>query len=723
MSRFSVALAVGITLLTALFFAPSALAVDEQGSQHWKDFIHYSRVARLDLAAAHGKSLVDLQLEPEALLEVVEDSPYAKDFAKDIERMMGMSGEAAHGIAEVAALVDKAIDDAKIAVIRDLDRIAGEIEKLDTGLRARTNAVRRLKEAGEYAAPQLLRVVLAESDREKELRPYAIEALVAIGRPVVLPLSEALSELPTPAQQDVVRILGRIRYPLALPYLKQLSENSRVDEATQQVITDALIAITRGREIDVEASAASLYLDLAEDYYAGKASLTLEPGAETNLRWMTSASGNLTYQRVPTEIYVDVMAMQATRRALELDSDLGDALSLWITANFRRANNLPEGVDDPSYSDEMRSPRFYATLAGPNHVKPTLMRALKAHDAELALDGIRALGATAGSDLLVEQPEALVGALSAGDRRVRYEAAFVIAKSQPTEDFEGAGRVIPVLAEAVRQTTKPVALVVAEERKTLNTLAAAVRDAGQFEVIQSTDPANVADELLTVTGVDLAVIQGPVSSINAFNVGRAQQYKVSAAPLVVVATPDQVTAVNRLFVDDTRAVVTPAGGSPTQLASAINKALASTQAGQIDADQAEAYATESLTLLRELAVAGSEVLDSNLAKAAVVEALDDPREAVVIAAASVLSEIGGVESQQAIADAALDAERDEALRITLLGSLGRCARNHGTQITLRQANQLRQLVDHSTDDLADAAAAAYGALNMPSAHSTKLIVE
>ncbi len=723
MSRFSVALAVGITLLTALVFASPASALDEQGSQHWKDFIHYSRVARLDLAAANGQALVEMALAPEALLEVVEESPYAKGFAKDLERMKRMSGEGTHGVADVAARVEKAIDDAKIAVIRNIDRIAGEIDKLDTGLRARTNAVRRLKEAGEYATPQLLKVVLAESDRDKQLRPYAIEALAAIGRPVVLPLSESLRDLPAATQQDVARILGRIRYPLALPYLKQLAEDPQTDESTHAVVVEALLSVTRGRELDPQTSAASLYLKLARDYYDNTPSLTLEPDAETNLRWMVSDGGNLTYQRVPTAIYIDVMAMQAARRALELDADLGDALSVWITANFRRENRLPEGVNDPSYGEEMRSPRFYATLAGPDHVTPTLVKALAAHDAELALDGIRALAATAGGELLVEAPEALVQALSASDRRVRYEAAFAIAHAKPAEDFEGAGRVIPVLAEAVRQTTKPVALVVAEQRETLNGLSAAVRDAGQFEVIQATDIVNLGDELLTVTGVDLVVIQGPVSTINAFNVGRAQQYKVASAPMVAVAGADQISAVNRLFADDTRTVVTPADGKPAQLAAAINQALATMRGGAIDEAQAEAYATESLSLLEDLAIAESQVLDASLAKAAVIEALDDPRTAVVIAAAAVLAEVGGPEGQQAIADAALDAERDEGLRITLLGSLGRCARNHGTQISLRQATRLRQLVDGSSGEMADAAAAAYGALNMPSAHSTKLIVD
>ena len=539
MSRQRFALASCLVMLAMLVSVAPAWALDEQASEYWDDFIHYSRVARLDLAASNGKALLDQQLEADALLEVIEESPYAESYLRDLERMQSMTGEKLHGIAAVAACVQEAINEAKMAVIRDPDRIAAEIERLDYGLRARKMAVARLVEAGEYAAPQLVDVVRADTERAKALRPYAIEALVQIGRPVVLPLSESMDSLPVEAQQDVARVLGRIGYPLALPYLQAVVERSGTDDRTRAVLRESIEEIASKRGLSSNTPASAFYLLLAEDYYANRESLTLEPTATHNLRWIVTDSGLLTYQRIPTEIYIDVMTMQATRRSLELNPNGSDALSLWLASNFRRENRLTEGMVDPSYGEEMRSPAYYATLAGPSHVKPVLRRAMDAGDYELALDAVRALSATAGNDVVLYDGDALIGALNAPDRRVRYATAFTLAEAQPTAPFQGAGRVVPVLAEAVRQDTKPVVMVVADDQTTINSLVSKARGVGNFDVISSRGVGMSSDELLTVTGVDVVVIEGAASFINAFNVGRGSVYKIAASPMVVLRQPER----------------------------------------------------------------------------------------------------------------------------------------------------------------------------------------
>ncbi len=722
MSRQRFALTACLMMLAVALSVAPAKALDEQASEYWNDFIHYSRVARLDLAASNGQALVDQGLEAEALLEVIEQSPYADSYPRDLVRMQNMSGEKLYGIKQVAVQVEEAINDAKIAVIRDPARIADEIDKLDQGLRARKIAVSRLVEAGEYAVPQLVEVVRADSARNKELRPYAIEALVQMNRPVVLPLSESLGSLPLDAQQDVARILGRIGYPLALPYLKEVAERPDTDDKTLAVLRESISRLVAKRGLSPETAASAFYLLLAEDYYAGRESLILEPTASHNLRWMVDDAGQLTYQRIPTEIYIDVMTMQATKRSLKLNPNGSDALSLWLASNFRRENRLPVGVIDPSYSSEMRSPQYYATLAGPAHVKPVLRRALTAGDYELALDAVDALSDTAGHDVVLYEGDSLINALNAPDRRVRYATAFTLAKAQPQTPFEGAGRVVPVLAEAVRQDVKPVVMVVAEDQTTINSLVSKVRGVGNFDVISSRGVGTSGDELMTVTGVDVVVIQGPASFINAFNVGRGSVYKIAASPLVVLAAPGELTAVNRLLAGEVNVAITRQDAGNIEITEAINQAFDSMRGGAIDAEAASDYALEALGLLREIAM-GSRVYDAALAKPALILALGDRRDAVVLGAARVLSEVGGSDAQQAIAAAALNGDRSTQMKIRLLGLLSNCARKHGPSITEYQADQLLKLVNEARGPLADAASAAYGALNMPSAHSTRAILD
>lgn len=721
MSAKRFALALGALLIALSAAAPASAQDHTDANQLWEDFIHYSRIARLDLAAANGKALVDLKLEAKALLAAIEASPYADSFARDLSRMKQMAGEKTFDIASVATAVEQAVDAAKIAVIRDPHRIAAEIEKFDQGLRPRLLAIRRLKEAGEYATPQLLDVIGAETARQKQLRPYAIQALVDIGRPVVLPLCEALGDLPPVAQQDVARVLGQIGYPMAMPYLKELASKQGADAATKKVVEESLAAIAKNRAVSPEMPAATLFYMLAEDYYANHESLTLEPDAPANLLWYADERGELRYLRVPTAVYVDAMAMRSSKRALSLNRDLGEALSLWIAANFRRENRLPDGASDPSYGDQMRSPQFYAWSAGPTYVEPVLARALRDRDPDLALDAIESLARTAGNDAVAGQAEPLLTALRYPDRRVRFEAANAIAAAQPDADFTGSGRVVPVLAEAVRQGSRPVALVVAPTQEAQNKLAGTVRDAGSFDVIMSGGGEDLGEQLMTAAGVDVIVIQADPAFVGSFATARAKTYKIVSAPMVVMAAEGQDATITRMYQDDPTVFVTQYAAGAEQVAAQISEAMGASKGATIDAAAAERYATTALGMMRDLAIARSTVFDVKLAEAALIEALVDDRDSVAAGAAAVLSIIGGAEGQQATATALLDDARGTNLRIELLGSLAESARAHGTLITDRQAEQLRELVSTSRGRLADAAAAAYGALKQPSSRTTELI--
>ena len=103
---------------------------------------------------------------------------------------------------------------------------------------------------------------------------------------------------------------------------------------------------------------------------------------------------------VPGPVLGDVLAMQSARTALSLDPDLDAALSLYIMANLRRENRLPEGENDASYPASRRSPAFYAMAAGPRRLHDVLDIALTDSDADLALDAIAGLSATASLEAL-----------------------------------------------------------------------------------------------------------------------------------------------------------------------------------------------------------------------------------------------------------------------------------------------------------------------------------
>src|SRR5690606_12794146 len=122
---------------------------------------------------------------------------------------------------------------------------------------------------------------------------------------------------------------------------------------------------------------------------------------------------------------------------------------------------LPEGERDPSYGQNMRQPSFYAMIAGPLRLQDVLSKALADRDPALAVDAIDALARTAGTNALINRGagvQPLLRALQFPDRRVRYHAALALGQALPENDYEGSQRVVPVLAEAIRQTANRYAM-------------------------------------------------------------------------------------------------------------------------------------------------------------------------------------------------------------------------------------------------------------------------
>lgn len=708
----------------------AAQPLDKQLAQQWADLIHYIRVARFDLAVSNGEAILQASANPAALLKVVESSIYAKDYEKTLLRARyaksSEQADLAKQLNEVAQKMLAMLEQAQKTVIRDPQRIRMAIERLDDGQRANINATRLLTEAAEFAAPLMVNVLLSREPVDVQLRPFVIEAMVAVGRPMVSPLSESLLNLPRIQRQQVAGVLGRIGYPLALPYLKAVLEQENLDQATAKSMKQAFDQIATGRQVPTEASAAQLFLSLAEGYYAEQPSLLLLPDESVNQMWIADETGRLSSLSIPTPIFMDVMSMRSARRALQRQNDYSEALSMWVMANFRRENRLPAGVTDPSYPQSMQSPQFYANLAGPRHLHPVLSRALDDRDAELALDAIAALTATTGYGTLLsgqEPTQPILRALAYPDRRVRFEAAFAIAQARPTEAFPGSGRIVPILASAVRQTEQPVLLAIGPNIDEANALAGRLRSAGGYDVLSGTDLDAMSDQLEHVPGVNLLVVQGDAAKVMKTLQLASQNVRLQATPLLAVADSQQAILINRAHPDDPMVSVVNANAEDAAFAQAIAAAMSAAGGDSLSADQAAAYAMRALELLRDAKLTGSPVLKVALAQGAMIEALRDARLPIAEAAGKVLALLDSAQAQSSLADVCLDQAADPLLRTNLLKSLAVNAKRYGSRLSDHQGRKLLELVGSSTGPLADAAAEAHGALNMPTDSGVQLIVK
>mgnify|MGYP000175354624 CR=1 FL=1 len=715
--------AFSLSLVILLSLAGPAKAQNQSVADHWEELIHYIQIAKPELALAHGQWLVNEAPEAE-LLDAVEASRVAESYEVILERAQNVETTR-----DMAIKLVKKIQDARFKRARDPERIRQDIQKLAQGERARKNALERLRVAGQFASKELLKTL--QNPDESKMHPYVLGAMVTIGRDMVYPLAEALADLEPVAMGQVAEVLGEIGYPRALPYLKRVMENEKADAHAKATIARAYMQIAKSQGLTEEITAAQLFLVLGRNFYtAATDGKNVIPGIDevddTGVIWVYNIDAGLVDIHVPSAIFGDVLSHRAARAALQLQSDLDPALSLWLMANLRRENRLPEGGKDLSYPPTWHSPMFYLKASQPLRSHDVLERALNDGDAELSRDAIKALGDIAGTDALVNKEgtiQPLLRALGYPDRRVRYESSFTLTNARPKAAFPGSFRVVPVLAEAVRQTEIRYALVIASTQDRYNTLASVLKDSG-YSPFGGLSLEASSDELTLKPGIDLIVTDLDADGVTALYEKSIADYKLAAVPMVAVGTEGTVIRLSDTFRGNRRMFPVLFSDDAAKLKPGFEQARLSYVGKEVGADEAAKYASQSLMLLREIVMSRDEVYNVLDAQPALLEALSkDSRQAIVQQVGTVLALINTDDSQKALADAALDETRPEDTRISLLSSLAESATHYGSKLNEVQLDNLQKMLGTAKGDLGIAAARAFGAHSQPTAKVVDLITK
>ena len=417
---------------------------------------------------------------------------------------------------------------------------------------------------------------------------------------------------------------------------------------------------------------------------------------------------------VPGQAVGDAVAMQCAQQALALDPNLDAALSLYITANLRRENRLPEGASDPSYPSDRLSPAFYAMVAGPQRLHDVLKRALDDHDTALALDAVAALSATASLDAL--QP--LTRGLGYPDRRVRFRSAEALAYAQPDRSFPNDFRVVPNLTEVLRPTDAAVALSVSPNQEARNALSAAIAGQG-FSTLSAPDLGEASSLVADAPGVELMLVYADAGAIRAVVDGSSNNLKLASTPIIVFTEADLHARITAEYQDDPRVTVLQAGGG--DLGAAIGQAYADFSGLTLSPQEAASMSLSALELLQKIAVNPNSPFQVTDALPALIAAASDPRPEVAAATGDVLSLLDDPTAQTGLAAAALSGSGD--VQIALLRDLGESANAHGNLISAEMADDLTALVKNSSGDTAEAAAQAHGALALPTRNGVDLILD
>jgi HEAT repeat protein len=688
-----------------------------------RDFIHYVRIDRADLAAGMWRKLKARGLSDADFVALVE-STGVQPFEDAVSRGLGIPA-----LQDTAAEMSRSYEQGKRARARDPQEIAKNIAALTGTMRGRLMAQERLAAAGEYAMPQLLEAFLNRADAAR--RAEAQRVIISMGRQAVAPLCAALVKMPPAQQEQVADLLGLIPWKTSLPFLSDVAGTSSSD-AVRTACNRAIERIG-----NTAGSTADLYMQLAEAYYAERTEVVSFPGEDFQLLWEYAPGAGLTMTAIRSQVFHEAWSMALCERAIQLQTASGtanpDSIALWVAANFSREIDTPAGYVNPVYpvagasspgQTVRRSAEYYAVAAGSDVTQRVLARALDTKDTPLARRALAAVERTAGVNALVGEGQArlpLVEALSYPNRRVQYEAALAIAAAQPQALFPASDRVVPTLASSIRGASQQFAAVIGDDPEQYQLARAVLSGQGYTVMPLGRSLADLAAPIAEAPAVDVVVLVG-------HNAERAVALiddvrgtpKTAATPVLAVATPDGYRELGRRYDGNPLVAVRPLGVTPEALGSTLSALVETGSGGAIGTDEGRSYAARSLAALRDLAVSNSQVLKVDDAARPLSTALGETSGSMKLDIAEVLSRVNASGAQQAVMDAALAASGPE--RVALLGRVSQSAKRFGNLLEPRHTTRLLELARAGSDDEATAAAALLGALNSSGSDAASLIL-
>jgi hypothetical protein len=517
-----------ITVILAVIVIAFSSGFARSLEDDWNDFLHYTKIGRFDLAKGYAQAVLDSNPDPVQLLAFSEANPAGYAI---LLRVVDVAPDAE--LVDVSRKVLDLIEQGKFIRRSDPKIIIEEIKRLNTTERGWQTAVKRLRNAGEYAIPFMVDAITDDSrkDEWKNIK----RALPEIGRDAIRPLVAALQSDDAALKAEIIKALGVIGYPQALGYLKYVIEK----EATAELRELAADSI---KKIDPEAltvPAAPLFYRLAEGYYYHAESLQPAEDANfANIWFWDSTVRRLLREKVDRSYFNELMAMRVCEWSLKADPAFGWAIGLWQAAFFKAES---AGIDMPDYFDPGHADAIvYATTAGPEYLHQALGRAIKDENVYVALGTIEALATTAGEKSLfyrIGSVQPLVWALSFNDKSVKYSAAIAIAAAGPKEEFAESKLVVANLAQALGEPGGNTALKNEWVDEDYAVRAAKV----MLKLSQTRNPV-----------IDLSPAQTAV--INAAKDSRAEIQMLAGRILAYLTSPEAQRAIAAMALDENNAL-------------------------------------------------------------------------------------------------------------------------------------------------------------------------
>ncbi len=664
----------------------------------WEVASYLIRIGQPGQAAPYVKRFLDANPDDATLLEVrdtygagtvlrLSDDPATLPYARPLAQKLAQ------------AAIRKATDPGRI------DRFIAGLSKTRE---EQDYAVERLREAGPYAIPPLIRA-LSVAGLDPVARAPIGENLCRLDRSAVPALIAALDGTDDKLVGDVARALGRIGDPRAVPALTYVAARRKPETAARPLVLQAIRELTGTEFGSQPRTPARVLTDEARNYHLHRVRF---PGDPVVL-WLWDDAAKVPAPAVASVRDAEgLLGLRAAREAVELDPTDVPAQVLLLSLGL-----------DHAPSDWRSS----ALAAGPDILGRVVRTAIADGRPVLAALATTLLGQVVDrNELLTEaRPNPLVEALSAPDRRLQFAAAEALVKLDPRRRFAGSSRLVPLLARFVAGQAAPRALVVDGNPERGAQVAGFLRGLGYDAQVAATGAqgftlaADSAD--VELIAVDPNFVNDPWRLPDLLGNLKADP-RTTGIPVFVVGPLDLHDTYNASLESfpGVRFLVTPT--ETVMLKAQLIRAFASMGVRPLSDRERVDYARRAAGLLAEIARLPGSPFEADLpaAEPALSQALNGPTAGPD--AAAVLGDVPGPAAQRALADAALDASQTPAFRLVAADQLARNIRRFGPRLSGEQEQRLvAELAREADPTLRDALAAAAGSLRPgPDASGSRL---
>ena len=692
---------------------PEVLALFQKGIEHYEsEELGEARDAFEQILAMKPSSRVALEMRNKAEIGLFvrmqtqeEDQEFAEAAGNLLQMMTAAARHEKREIADVQTL---------LANYRSVE------------LRTHLEARERLIGHGQYAVPYLLEFLTTQGPENQSTVARAIATLTAMDRDACVPLITALATKDDVLKTRVAGVLGQLGDARAVPSLVALLEDPAAPQPVAETAGDALKNIT-GQDPGQLSPALEQYKDVITKYLGEDTTSVGYIFGEWAPIWRWNAAGEqlherLTYELVPRHLYYQRAGAELALEALKLTPEDADLKSLLVALLSRQVKSVRFAAEgwfgeevqadaEKRLADLEERQSVIGHLCDSDVVGQALKRVLALRDAEAALILVKLLGGKAGAES-GEGAEALLAALEALDKDVRYHASIQIVKRSPSGNMGEAVKVMEILSAALKYAAGKNALLVFNDFQLRNRLSAVVHD-HEFRTTECVATTGSISEYLNLQpGVDIVFLTGDLSEELFGEVMEKLKTdaRTKAVPLYVVIDAERST-VDLSQYEGIRGVLSPLEVRAAKLAPLFEDAVSQ----RVTPAAAE---RGSVVLLAAHALQGVDPTTTQyplaMLEPALVAALRGYDEPVQMAAVQNLAGFGSAQALARLAELAADEAVSDELKASACHAIAAVAKRTGEKLPPNIVEVLKGALKSDVQTVKDAAAEALGVSGLAS---------